>query len=198
MLINCTVMLFKDLLKQNKFLDKKLKLRADDIVNRISFFLSSNDKILDIGCGTCHVAKGLTEKGYKVVSLDVKDSGFFSSIKPIVYDGRVMPFSDKEFDTAILICLLHHTPYPEEILKEAGRVAKKLVVMEDIYTNILNKYFTFAIDSVLNFEFIGHPHTNKTDEEWKRIFTDLGFKLEKTEYHTSHMFLRHATYYLSA
>ena len=187
---------FHNLLKNNKYLNKILTDRAKDITEKISFFISPQDKVLDIGCGTCHVSKELIDKGYSVTSLDIRDLSFFPPVKPVIYDGRHIPFSDKEFDIALLICLLHHTPEPEDILKEAGRVARKLVVMEDIYTNILNKYITFAIDSVLNFEFFGHPHTNKTDKEWKKIFTDLGFRLEKAEYHKSHIFLRHATYYL--
>jgi len=67
-------------------------------------------------------------------------------------------------------------------LLEAKRVSKKIIIIEEIYTNIFNKYLTYFIDSLLNLEFIGHPHTNKTDKEWKLLFGQLGLKLTDAKY----------------
>jgi ubiquinone/menaquinone biosynthesis C-methylase UbiE len=37
--------------------------------------------------------------------------------KPVLYDGKKMPFKDNVFDAALLITVLHHTPDPESIVR---------------------------------------------------------------------------------
>jgi hypothetical protein len=51
--------------------------------------------------------------------------------------------------------------------------------MEDIYTNKLQKYITFVSDIINNWEFIGRPHTNKSDYGWRKIFKENKLKIEK-------------------
>ena len=56
----------------------------------------------------------------------------------------------------------------------------------------------FNFDSLLNKEFIGHPHSNKRDREWHKLFKKLNLKVEKKEYTKAYGFLQNATYYLQA
>ncbi|MFW6252958.1 MAG: hypothetical protein ACOC4F_03410 [bacterium] len=64
------------------------------------------------------------------------------------------------------------------VLREAARVAKRIIVIEDVYTNAAQKHLTFFTDSVFHLEFRGHTHSNRTDTEWRKAFVDLGLKLE--------------------
>lgn len=153
-------------------------LKARSKMKRLEKFLRDRENILDIGCGNGAFVLLCRKARMKVDTIDVRNKSAFGSVRPQVYDGTNLPFADKTFDTAMLITVLHHTPSPEEILKEAIRVADKLVVMEDVYTGTWQKYLTWWVDSLVNLEFRGHPHTNKTDAEWKRCFTDLGLELE--------------------
>ena len=59
----------------------------------------------------------------------------------------------------------------------------------------LEKYKTYIMDSIVNFEFKDHPHNNKTDIEWKNIFKQLNLKLVDTKYRKHGSFL-HAIYVL--
>jgi len=178
-------------------LDRILQKRAEDIVKRLSVYLNKQDKILDLGSGSCHIAKLLQTKGYDVTAVDIKNSSFFEDLKPVIYNGKNLPFVDQEFSVVLLITVLHHTPQPESIITEAQRVASRLLIIEeDIYSGMWQKYITFFIDSLLNFEFFGHPHTNKTDSAWRAEFKRAGLRLKDVKYHKSHIFLHHATYIL--
>jgi len=77
----------------------------------------------------------------------------------------------------LLLTVLHHTPNPKEILKEASRVSKRVIIIEDIYSNLVQKYLTFFTDSLVNFEFRGHPHSNKSVSEWNKLFNELNLKI---------------------
>ncbi len=107
-----------------------------------------------------------------------------------------IPFEDNSFDSVQLITMLHHTPDPEHLVREAKRVGKRVIVMEDIYSNQIQKYLTFAADSVNNREFIGHPHSNKTDKAWQALFQANGLRLKYAEYYQFLLFFRQVTYEL--
>lgn len=187
-------------LQRNKFFRKIIykigDLRAHQIFAYIQPFLNKKDQILDIGSGTCNVYEVLSDKGYKVVPLDVQNLSFVDHIDPIIYDGDKIPFNDNKFDKSLILTVLHHTPEPEKIIKEAKRVSKSIIIMEDIYTSWFHKYLTYFFDSLVNLEFIGHPHTNKSDAEWKKVFKKLDLKLVNTEYINSFIFIKQVVYYL--
>lgn len=168
--------------------DARFKLR------RIQKYLSQDDRILDIGAGTGSVCTLLKSKGYGVTPLDVEDRTLTTGVNPVIYDGKNIPFPDNSFDTVLILTVLHHTQDPEKILSEAKRVGGKIVIIEDIYTNVFQKYLTYIFDSLFNLEFIGHPHTNKSDGEWKGLFRDLGLTLVDSRYDSFLFFFKQATY----
>ena len=83
------------------------------------------------------------------------------------------------------------------VIKEALRVADELIIIEDVYTNQLHKYLTFFTDSLFNFEFIGHPHSNKTETEWEKLFKNLKLKIKDKRKDKVLKFYNQVTYYLS-
>ncbi len=170
--------------------------RSKEMVERIEPFLSKSDRMIDIGSGTCHTCEVLLGKGYNVIPLDVENLSCVDNILPIIYDGQKIPFDNDEFDKSLILTVLHHTKEPTKILQEAIRVSKRIILIEDIYSNRFQKYTTYFFDSLLNFQFIGHPHTNKSDQEWKETFKELQLKLIDARYKYSFLFFRHATYYL--
>lgn len=179
------------------FIRKFGNSRASELISRFETLLPRDGKILDVGCGVGYISEILINKNYNIVPLDVTNKSFSPSIKPVLYDGTTFPFADNSCDTVLLITVLHHTPSPETIVTEAARVAKHIIIIEDIYTNPIEKYITYFFDSLFNLEFKGHPHTNKTDAEWKKLFSDLGLTLTQTQYKRSYGVFNHALYYLS-
>ena len=170
--------------------------RVGEKINELRAHLKSSQTILDIGSGSGVLCDRLRSRGYRVTALDVRNLSFIDSSRPVVYDGSRMPFKDLSFDVALLITILHHTPSPEGVLVEAKRVCKQLIVIEEVYSNSLEKYLTYFIDSLFNAEFFGHPHTNKTDAEWRELFDRRGFRVVHVSYSRSILFLRRVTYVL--
>ena len=171
--------------------------RARDLADRISVHLRPGESVLDVGSGTCHVCEILRSRGFAVQPVDVKDLSFVDAIAPRLYDGQRLPFDDRQFDVGLLITVLHHTPDPDHVVAEAARVCRRLVIIEDIIYGRAHKYFTFAMDSLLNLEFAGHPHTNKTDEQWRATFARLGLRVIDAAYQRSFAVFSHATYHLA-
>jgi len=188
-----------DFLKKNNFINNIVQyfgnLRAEGI-KKIAH-LDKKEKILDIGAGTCHIDWLLKKSGFKTLPLDVKDLSFVKSIKPKIYDGSKIPFKSKHFDSSLLITVLHHTKDPVKILKEAKRVSKKIIIIEDIVLNKAHGFLTNLFDSLMNLEFFGHPHSNKSDSEWKDLFKKLDLRLVSAKYNNFFV-MRMATYCVEA
>lgn len=170
--------------------------RLAGFFRRIRPYLGKCDRILDIGAGTCNLEEILVKKGYKVTPIDVKNLSFVDRINPIIYDGLKIPFKNNRFDLSLILTVLHHTPDPELTIKEAMRVSKKIVIIEDIYKNSIQKYFTFIMDNLLNLEFVGNPHNNKSDREWKELFKKMKLKLKDAQYEKYWALFQSTTYYL--
>jgi SAM-dependent methyltransferase len=148
-------------------------------MNPIEGFLGRGDRVLDLGAGTCHVCDALRKQGIDVTPVDVRDRSYFPQISPILYDGVRIPFPDGHFDVTLILTVLHHTRNQEEIIREAMRVSRRLIIIEDVYVNFFDKYLTFLFDSIGNLEFRGHPHANRTEEEWCSLFGGLGLHVKE-------------------
>lgn len=178
--------------------EKLFNARVDETVENIESFLPTGSTVLDLGAGTCVLTKLLRERGYTVKPVDIKNRSCYPDIICEIYDGEHLPFKKDQFTACILIAVLHHTPDPEVILKEAVRVSKRVIVYEDAVTNIFQRLYTYFIDSLLNKEFRGHPHTNKNDQEWKKLFNKMELKLIRTEYKKTWLFLYNPIYFLES
>jgi len=171
------------------------RVRNKRVFDCFEDYLKEGDRVLDFGCGLGGVSEKLISDGYDVVSLDVENMSL-TDMEPVIYDGKKIPFKDDSFDVALVLTVLHHTPDPEKLLKEVGRVADRMVVVEDVYSGLVGKYVTFFFDSLFNLEFSGHPHSNKSDEEWKKCFKRLGFSLVREDKKRSMVFFEHGIYIL--
>ena len=169
--------------------------RIRDILRVIEPLLSTGERLLDIGSGVGNLAKVLIEKGYAVTTCDIKNISLFEEIQPIIIKDK-LPFEDKSFTTSMLITVLHHTKNPKEILKEAKRVSDRIIIMEDTYKTTVQRFLTLFMDSLVNLEFVGHPHTNKSEEEWEETFKDLGLVVLNKSSHHFWKFFTSTTYLL--
>ncbi len=165
-------------------------------LEKIAPYLSKNEHILEVGSGLGTVAHTLRQADYQVEPLDIQNHSLFPEIQPTIYDGRHFPYEDNHFDTVLILTVLHHTPHPEQIVAEAQRVGRKIIIIEDIYQNIFQKYLTFAVDSVVNWEFVGHPHSNRTDRAWRATFAKLGLEIKASYAYRFVGFFRQVLYVL--
>lgn len=157
-------------------------------------WISPEDRWLDIGSGPGSFLSVSRENGHNVQGLDVRPVHYRDELRAHIYDGVVMPYEDKSYEGAFLLTMLHHTPDPELILHEAARTARRLIIIEDVYDNRLGEIYTKLTDKVTNLEFRGHPHTNRTDAEWKDTFARLGFELIYAKTHRLALIYQQAVY----
>jgi len=159
-------------------------------------YLNENDKILDIGSGNGLVAHTLRGTGYDVTPLDIADLSYAESVKPVVYDGHTMPFADQQYDVALLLTVLHHIDQPDKVLREACRVAHRVIIIEDIYDNFFQKKLTFFMDSLVNWAYAPCPHTNKNDEAWQRTFEAMNMEVKAVTYRRVLLLFKQAVYHI--
>ena len=165
----------------SRFSDRIWRDDSSTKVDLLRDHLSPTSRILDIGAGPGYVTRFLTDEGHHVTGLDVTNLSRIPDWAPTLYDWKTLPYSDASFDTALLLTVLHHTPDPDALLAEAARVARQVIVIEDIHTNRFHKALTCFMDSLVNNEWRGHPHTNRSDAEWRATFPSLGLRIESTQ-----------------
>jgi 2-polyprenyl-3-methyl-5-hydroxy-6-metoxy-1,4-benzoquinol methylase len=153
-------------------------------------------RIVDIGAGICAVAEELMEAGYQVTPIDIEEQSLSESIRSILFDGSKIPFTDDAFDLSLFLAVLHHVPKDGQVqlLKEAQRVAPRVLVMEEVYSNTWEKWRTFLLDSFWNLKFFGEPHSNRTDAEWCQLFSMLQYTVKVSE--SFHLNGFHCVFYL--
>lgn len=132
-------------------------------------------KILDVGMGSGSISYFLNKKGFEVKSVDVANLSIYDDLKPIIYDGETLPFVKNEFDTAVIVHVLHHCSDGIKVLEEAKRVSRRVVFVEDTYRNKLEWLLVSVFDGVTNGELWWHKY--RTLSEWKKIIKSHGWKL---------------------
>lgn len=180
-------------------INKILRKRSEIVFSRINPYIKDSKKLIDIGSGTGDVAYLLKKQGKDITPVDV--SGFHGPrlVKPVIYDGKKLPFPDKYFDTALLLMVLHHTPDPKIVFLEAARVAREIVLIETSFTTPINKFFTVLSDALANLRLEAFWSSYKTDEEWRNFFSENGFKIIDTVKYQDRNFglpFLHIDYYL--
>ena len=155
--------------------------RAEILSRSIMPYIKPKEKVLDIGGGNGYIGQLINKKA-NVTLLDVFDYNK-SELPLIVYDGKKIPVAKDTFDTSIIIGVLHHTLYPERLIKEAKRVSKRIIIVENTYETLFGRLFNDFWDWVCNVPFGVKTFYNfRTNEGWKQIFKDLNLKIEADFY----------------
>ena len=156
--------------------------RAQKMLKIFRGWLPETGKILDIGTGMGYVAEAIQETGYRVMACDIADLCLVD-LPRVLANGAQLPFPDSLFDASLLITVLHHLPAHLHIpvLLEGVRVLRpkgRLLILEDTYHGSFERFMTYLQDSLMNLEFIGHPHSNRNLEGWKDLINRLGLHLK--------------------
>lgn len=160
---------------------ESLERRAEFFVSRFEGRLPAASRVLDIGGGWGFYSEPLERRGHHLTVLDVVKPAL-QKAPVIIYEGGRFPFPDQSFDVSLLVTMLHHVPDPEALIREAGRVTRRfLIVVEDLYHHAWGRFWTVLRDRLYNFEFFGHPCQFRKKEDWVALFGKLGYKLAGEE-----------------
>ena len=165
-------------------------------VSRFLPWLPAGSTAVDIGAGNGLVAFELINAGINATAVDVANLSILPEIPVMVYDGEKLPYANNHFDNALLLTVLHHTTDPVAVLKESARVAKQVVIIEDVYKNVVQKYLTFGMDTLVNFGHSKMTYQNRSLEEWKLIFKDLNLEIIAEKQKRVLLIFRQATFVL--
>lgn len=106
------------------------RLQARDIIDNLA--LTSNETVLDLGCGSGYITLELAKVSKKVIGVDVldyvEDIAIPNELKGRLEFKRVtdtkLPFDDATFDKALASEVLPMIPEPELFLQELKRILK--------------------------------------------------------------------------
>lgn len=117
-----------------------LNRRAEIVSNECGIYLRCSRRILDLGCGTGHIAARVRQD-YKAEIQGVDVERTHETDVPFrIFDGNRLPFPDRSFDTTLIVYVLHHSMNPAQLLAEAKRVTSEyIIVYEDIYQTTVDK-----------------------------------------------------------
>lgn len=117
------------------FENEKWQKKEQGINFRLKAALTMIEKgpVLDLGCGDGIFLDLLKNKGIDGEGLDIsnvavekaKSKGL--SVGQFDFNSGNLPFADKSFEVAVLLDVLEHLYQPQNILREASRVAREVV-----------------------------------------------------------------------
>lgn len=151
--------------------------RSKIIIKAYQGWIANTDKVLDIGCGNGVVTEELRKNlQCLIVGTDVLDYRKRDIPFRVMTDKSGLPFKDNEFDTAMFNDSLHHCDDQEALLKEAARVAKKVLIFE-MEPTLIAKILEVCLNRIHN-PLMNIPFNIRTSEDWRCYFTRLNFDFE--------------------
>jgi SAM-dependent methyltransferase len=135
--------------------------------------------LLDVGCGDGTLARSIMDRrpGLAATGVEIRTRPL-TAIPVQEFDGRILPFGDRSRDVVMLVDVLHHAAEPTLLIREAGRVARKAVMIKDHLTGAwLSQERLRMMDWVGNFG-RGVPlrYAYWSPRQWDDAFREAGLR----------------------
>lgn len=106
--------------------------RVERVTRALAAQIGEAASLLDVGCGDGTVAQGIGAGvgATRVAGVDVLVRPA-TAIPVTPYDGEHLPFADGAFEAVVISDVLHHCEHPARVLREALRVASRVVAIKD-------------------------------------------------------------------
>jgi SAM-dependent methyltransferase len=98
-------------------------LREEFIAESFAAF-GKKKRLLDLGCGVKPFLSVYGKYCETSIGIDVAHSPHGTNKVDVIYDGKIIPFPDAEFDYVLCTEVMEHDPEPKDFLKEIQRVLK--------------------------------------------------------------------------
>lgn len=163
--------------------------RLESLIHEILPHISKNFSILDIGCGFGELGKKVLAapglpKGVSVRGIE-RTNRNISHIEIDVYHTDDLPYTDNTFDCVFLMDVLHHEKHRENLISEAIRISRNIIIIKDHKIDgFLAKARVAFMDWAANAPYdIPCLYEYHTLSEWREIVHRMG--LEKIFERTS-------------
>lgn len=110
-------------------------LMEKEAILRCIKFIGDVNSILEVGCGTAHFTRWLHGLGYATYGLDISNQ-MLKQARNLWPEGELirgtsyfLPFRQETFDAVIFITCLEYMKDTEKAICEAGKVAKKGILV---------------------------------------------------------------------
>jgi SAM-dependent methyltransferase len=111
---------------------RRVQALADNIAEMIP---KGSASLLDVGCGDGTLALSIARRRPELQATGVEIRARPHTAIPVrEFDGRILPFADRSHDVVMLVDVLHHAEEPGLLVREAGRVASRAVIIKDHLT----------------------------------------------------------------
>jgi SAM-dependent methyltransferase len=158
--------------------------RINTLATQISEHLDAGAEILDIGCGDGQISELILSKveGASIAGIDVMERSI-ANISVTKYDGLTIPLEDNSVDTCVFVDVLHHAEQPLRVMQEAGRVARKSVIIKDhLADGFLSWQILRFMDWVGNERHgVSLPYNYFKEQEWLDYFAQLEWNIDSWE-----------------
>lgn len=146
--------------------------------------------ILDYGCGDGALASIISEHNYHIKTADVLDYRLDQALSlPFIPLDQTpsLDLVDNSINTTILWTVLHHCDDPEQVFEEVGRVTSDTIIIvegfvENRRTRIINCFYDWYSNRPGKNLDVNVPYNYRTVDQWKSIFSNYGWKIERKEY----------------
>ena len=133
-------------------------------------------RVLEVGSGDGRLTRLVADlrPDLAITAIDVLvRPGARFPVQP--FDGRNIPYGDRDFDVVMLVDVLHHADDPGDLLAEATRVARKHVLVKDhVLEGFLAGPTLAFMDWVGNARHgVASPHRYWTLARWRAAFAKL-------------------------
>jgi SAM-dependent methyltransferase len=159
-------------------LQRILMRRAQRKFDAARPFVAGAGRVLDVGCGEGYVAAEAAGSASFVVAFDSRASCRVAT-RFLVADAAHLPFADDAFDVGLLAYVLHHTPDPDAVLREAVRTCRRVIVWESLFGSAAGKALLSFLDHRSNaLRGVRRERLNfDRPEGWIRRFESAGARL---------------------
>lgn len=132
--------------------------------------------VLDVGAGRGLIAKLLRDRdGLPVTAVDINPLREVS-VPYALFDGVRLPFRDNEFDTLMLVYVLHHCEDCLPLLRECKRVTRdRLILIEDTRPTPWTGLLDYVGNKILHD--VEAPLKFRSEEGWIHLLQSEGFRV---------------------